>query len=973
MFYSIKYSLSHFIGIQLNRIKEALSFTNPDDSLNQWGASQASDSSWYEMPKRSISIPTTIKLGIPYDLSLKNKQIITYESFSYDANGNITKLKRKGNNSSHYMMDNFAYNYLSGTNKLTSVDDQVSSGNYTIDIDDQSANNCKYDHIGNLTVDVAEGIDSIQWTVYGKIRSITRTDTAYEDLKKANLSFTYTPDGHRSTKGVTVYQKETEYTYYVRDAQGNVMAVYEMNNTKKLDSTQLTIENINVALIGTSGVEKFADFAIDVLAIHTETGMPDDYTDYVFGQGATGDVLLGFDPMNYIIYNSAIQTNVIANYSYTTQLQSLANHFSFTGFYNSIMPSVCADADILENLTGFMGVNTFLGEWDSQYSSTIAGMGDDYSTWLVANSYVAGPPVTCSNLSDVQNLVATQTTAIFCLYLAQATAFYSYYPSVFYTLGQSDILQQMAGGTNIGTIITATFPVNDLLTSLKENGLATFWGHIINEVSPQSDILDYYEYLGPDYIKQCVKVLPSFVDSYNAETESNYLQLIKGYYSTEQYATLMAALTELYYTPTQTLQLAEWHIYGSSRVGVYKANKPLALVADETITYYEYQTRVKHRYNGKKQYELSNHLGNVLVTISDRRTAVCNEVDSTLSYQAVVVTATDYYAFGSQLIGRTYEADTLSGYRFGFNGKEKTDEIYGDGNGVDFGARIEDTRLGRFMSGDPMFKKFPGETPYSVAGNSPVIFIDYKGKYKVLYIAFLPDQSGTALTLEQKNEIIQKAQQQLNENDIDITVVGIEVTQRIDVTLLNGSDNIVYVGNATTLKKEFGKDFTPGDKGYHPGGEGTQESWINYELFDLKIDPPIDSNDPNERNEDKKLAEKEGQKKDKEGWMAINIIHEFAHRWFKHASKNSYGESDPFDACNGETAPRENTMSCGTEMNQYATNFPMVKGTFKLFLKEHAQRIQNAFGKLSQAGWDKNKTRDNLTLKKEAKNVVKKI
>ena len=616
------------------------------------------------------------------------------------------------------------------TNKLTSVDDQVTSTNYTIDIDDQSANNYKYDHIGNLTEDVAEGIDSIEWSVYGKIRSITRTTSAYQTDKKANLNFAYTPDGHRSVKGVSKYQKETEYTYYVRDAQGNVMAVYEMNNTKKLDSSLLTIANINTSLIGANGIQKFANFAIDVLAIHTESGMPDDYTMAVYTLGYTGDVVLAFDPVAYLNYNTAIQADVLAAYTYTTQLQSLSNYFTFSTFYSTIMPYI-TDANALEQLIGFMGVNTFLSEWNNQYSGTITGMGDDYSSWLVTNSYASPPPVTCINLIDVQTLVATQTTARFCEYLAQATAYHTYYSSIINTLPSSDIIQQMAGATNIGTIITTAFNTTDLFTALKENGLATLWGYILNEVTPQSDILDYLETINAtELIKEYIKVLPSFVNSYITETKSQYLQLIKGYYTTDEYAELMAALTDQYYIPTQTLQLAEWHIYGSSRVGIYKANKTLAVVEDNVITASTYQTRIKFRYNGKKQYELSNHLGNVLVTISDRRKALCNNVDSTLGYSAVVITANDYYSFGSPMVGRVYESDTTNKYRYGFNKQENTNEIYGEGNAVDFGARISDTRLGRFLSVDPVWKELPNRSTYMFADNSPIKHIDFGGLFK---------------------------------------------------------------------------------------------------------------------------------------------------------------------------------------------------------------------------------------------------
>jgi hypothetical protein len=42
-------------------------------------------------------------------------------------------------------------------------------------------------------------------------------------------------------------------------------------------------------------------------------------------------------------------------------------------------------------------------------------------------------------------------------------------------------------------------------------------------------------------------------------------------------------------------------------------------------------------------------------------------------YEAVVQSATDYYAFGQEMPGRTFTAD---GYRFGFNTQEKTPEVH---------------------------------------------------------------------------------------------------------------------------------------------------------------------------------------------------------------------------------------------------------------------------------------------------------
>ncbi len=69
-----------------------------------------------------------------------------------------------------------------------------------------------------------------------------------------------------------------------------------------------------------------------------------------------------------------------------------------------------------------------------------------------------------------------------------------------------------------------------------------------------------------------------------------------------------------------------------------------------------------------------------------------------------------------------------NGYRFGFNGKEKDDEVKGVGNSLDFGARIYDSRLGRWLSVDPLHKKYPNLSPYVFCANNPIIYIDKDGR-----------------------------------------------------------------------------------------------------------------------------------------------------------------------------------------------------------------------------------------------------
>jgi len=66
-------------------------------------------------------------------------------------------------------------------------------------------------------------------------------------------------------------------------------------------------------------------------------------------------------------------------------------------------------------------------------------------------------------------------------------------------------------------------------------------------------------------------------------------------------------------------------------------------------------------------------------------------------------------------------------YTYGFNGKEKDDEIKGGGASYDYGFRIYDPRLGRFLSVDPLTRKYAMLTPYQFASNMPIAAIDLDG------------------------------------------------------------------------------------------------------------------------------------------------------------------------------------------------------------------------------------------------------
>gem|GEM_PF-1636752 len=153
----------------------------------------------------------------------------------------------------------------------------------------------------------------------------------------------------------------------------------------------------------------------------------------------------------------------------------------------------------------------------------------------------------------------------------------------------------------------------------------------------------------------------------------------------------------------------EQYIFGSSRLGLYRA---------DTLVNKGLQT-ISKLYEGKRNYELTNHLGNVLAVINDRKTDSLSATNVKLGYNAVVI-ATDYFPFGMAIDSRSYSAKT---YRYGFNDKENDSET----GYQDYGMRMYDGKNPHFLSIDPLTKKYPFYSPYIFAGDNPIMAIDLDG------------------------------------------------------------------------------------------------------------------------------------------------------------------------------------------------------------------------------------------------------
>jgi RHS repeat-associated protein len=101
-------------------------------------------------------------------------------------------------------------------------------------------------------------------------------------------------------------------------------------------------------------------------------------------------------------------------------------------------------------------------------------------------------------------------------------------------------------------------------------------------------------------------------------------------------------------------------------------------------------------------------------------------------YTAEIVKSTEYSCYGVELNEWGYV--NIDSYRYGFNGKElDIDDMGGGGSTYDYGFRIYNPALGKFLSVDPLTQSYPWYTPYQFAGNKPILCLDIDGLEEIKY------------------------------------------------------------------------------------------------------------------------------------------------------------------------------------------------------------------------------------------------
>ncbi len=243
-------------------------------------------------------------------------------------------------------------------------------------------------------------------------------------------------------------------------------------------------------------------------------------------------------------------------------------------------------------------------------------------------------------------------------------------------------------------------------------------------------------------------------------------------YSRSQVQTVVGGSDPNEFSDVLTLQ--EHMLYGASRLGVHNQVKNLvsATIQQPGANAPNLETGIglswtsitqesfdkTYREVELKYYELSNHLGNVLEVITDRKVGYDNgtytgkfgtktngTVDGNYDvYVANVVSYSDYYPYGMLLPGRHGEENTAE-YRYGFQGQEMDDEVKGKGNSVNYKYRMHDPRIGRFFARDPLAPKYPHNSPYAFSENRVIDAIELEGLENYVKPFEKFEYDGTAL------------------------------------------------------------------------------------------------------------------------------------------------------------------------------------------------------------------------------------
>ena len=652
----------------------------------------------------------------PYDASLSNTADY-YSKYAYDPDGNLQKLVRNGNavGGSSQLMDSMQYHYQPGAynNRLQNVTDYVANTfhNDIKQYTNTGASRYLYDATGNTIKDQVSGQDTIIWNHYNKVM-LTRRDSLGN-----NLDFAYDGAGNRYLK--TVVREDADTTlersdYYVRDAQGNILAVYDAESRYQMTKEEW-IEYITTQLVAEIGVHPFVEHIAQYYAQegHFKSSvLTAALSDAIFTDAMVNSLPVSF----YVEHSPVIKYNLsypsIPN-GYDSFYNAMRVYYDNTqepilgsGLYNFFQLDATGSSGqvFFDNLLGANiddEVRLHVLELLCQHadSATRSMMGRFFLTYYSGNCH--------PNAEQILELVNSdsETAQEITGNIAQLLVMY---PGDYYAFAKALSLDPIVlnyGGytdANQGGALISTFQF-----VLSQYTNASVLGSFLDTWQPAGDWLKRTvpaSYLLPVvYDNAPAALIEAYINhqSGSLAVVNNGLNLIPWLTPTHllDHWNPVVVVDTIIHTiyknvlHSRRISLSEHHLYGSSRLGTKEylpgeyyqswdysttpATADTATLATRRAWYsMEYNDAISglalqpwsmtdmsaylagHTL-GQKQYELTNHLGNVQATLSDYPAYhPVGYGDTIREHNPALVTAYDYYPFGMLMPGRG--TDSLS-------------------------------------------------------------------------------------------------------------------------------------------------------------------------------------------------------------------------------------------------------------------------------------------------------------------------
>lgn len=766
-------------------------------------------------------------------------------SYTYDGNGNILTLTRNANSGSTATldaMDDLSYVYSLTDNKLRQVVETAAANSIDGDMEaGQVTDNYVYDKAGNLIEDKQQQI-YISWNVFGKVSEVKPYANT---MDKPHVVFTYDAQGNRIIKEVNsqpyngnTYLRKPEKltsTYYVRDAAGNLLGIYERKNTvlgtesykaaftlKELPLYgsdrlgQLTPDQLMSTAVFTANDVDNVSFDVESVdrkhrpvnlmtlgrrydaikvstatrisnSVHAQLATYDKVTNkYVprvqssFWGNATSNLTVAEDTVGNIQAYSVTaedywgRDNVCLIYDRNGNLMPSSNGIFADPKAKSVMvrqPGTTNYLLITLNTAGKLMYHTIDTRQPGNSSTELLGdvIGKNVDLDAAKNINYG------RQLLAVEDRINDRTIIYATRYIAPTVAGEPGIKQIVsFTLTDKVIAQQAT--------ILATLPSYDKegdgelqLDGTGRNLVVVNYGKMRGWTWQRRASLHVFKVnadmalrnadgsttsvLPANSVTIAEGSLPVSVDFSTDGTQFMYSQRIvtNTLPSTENealWSTFMGSSTQTLVQSGVSGEVRRgkdnrMHVAtrNSTTMKAYEQNSTGILVSqpvgdvtlaiasggylsNQVMKVYpgnNLQEGIYGRIVGSKYYELKDHLGNVTVVVPDEKKATLSGLIVTNYMEAA--SHTNYYPFGMQMPLRYGPGNNVAndGYRYGFNGKEKDDSGEFGGTVYDYGFRIYNPSIAKFLSVDPLTKKYPELTPYQFASNRPIDGIDLDG------------------------------------------------------------------------------------------------------------------------------------------------------------------------------------------------------------------------------------------------------